>query len=116
MRKKMLVVVGIIIALAAIGRVAWFLSYELPETLAESRFDDYLNEMFKGAEVLGSHCPRRDSNANGYISCSARVREEGQCTSERMLAIECDSTITGGGCKPQQNVCTVAQAPMPSSR
>lgn len=72
-------------------------SFFFDERNGESELHDYLAKMYADKTVLGEDCVGRDTDGDGYVSCSARVR--GKDTPEETLALECAAGFMNSGCK-----------------
>ena len=77
------------------------------ERIAESELTEYLAKMYADKTVLGQDCVGRDTDGDGYVSCTARVK--GKDTPEETLALECASTLLNSGCKTRTGVIKMAQ-------
>lgn len=105
MRKK-LIITGVIAAmlLAVTGVIALtFKSFLFDERIAESELTEYLAAMYPDKTVLGKDCVGRDTDGDGYASCSARVKGPND-TAEQLLALECAVQVFSSGCKPRAEI------------
>ncbi|MDP3770745.1 MAG: hypothetical protein Q8R16_00405 [bacterium] len=82
-------------------------SYFFDERNGESELHDYLAKMYADKTVLGEDCVGRDTDNDGYVSCSARVK--GKDTPEETLALECAAGFMNSGCKTRQGVVKMTQ-------
>ncbi|MDO8598679.1 MAG: hypothetical protein Q7S02_01065 [bacterium] len=101
MRTK-LIVVGVIAAVVLVVVSVFFKSYLFDERFARSELSEYLTSMYADRVVLGTQCTGRDTDGDGYVSCTARVR--GKDSPEELLALECASDVFNSGCKPRIGV------------
>jgi prepilin-type N-terminal cleavage/methylation domain-containing protein len=62
---------------------------------AQDQVREFADDM--GLELVGATCQNVDSDANGYVSCTVRVREEGKT---KMLPLECATRFSfNEGCR-----------------
>ncbi|MBI4449497.1 hypothetical protein HY634_00380 [Candidatus Uhrbacteria bacterium] len=95
---KVWVLVGGALALVAtLVVLAAGKSYFFDERNAESELRDYLGTMYADKTVLGQDCVGRDTDGDGYVSCTARVK--GKDGPEETLALECAAGFMNSGCK-----------------
>ena len=76
----------------------------LHESAAESEVEVYVRKMFPSATLIGKSCVGGDSDGDGYVSCSANIRN--QDGSEQQLSLECAKWMTPflSGCKDKTGV------------
>lgn len=102
-KKRLLLIGGLILAIPLVLTLVWQGKGLLfDERFAESELRDYLAKMYADKSVLGQDCVGRDTDGDGYVSCTARVR--GKDGLEETLALECASTLLNSGCKTRVGV------------
>lgn len=89
-----IVAVGLTVVVLGAGK-----SYFFDERNAEAELRDYLAKMYADKQVPGQDCVGRDTDGDGYVSCTARVK--GATGPEETLVLECASGFTNSGCKPR---------------
>lgn len=100
MRKKVILIGALVLGIPLALTVLWKGKGLLfDERIAESELHDYLAKMYKDKEVLGEDCVGRDTDGDGYVSCTARVRGRDEKAQEETLALECASELLNSGCK-----------------
>jgi predicted sulfurtransferase len=100
MRKKVIFIGALVLGIPLVLTVLWKgKGFLFDERIAESELHDYLAKMYRDKEVLGEDCVGRDTDGDGYVSCTARVK--GKDGPEETLALECASELLNSGCKPR---------------
>lgn len=95
-------VVVVFVAAIALGFGGRACSYACDQRSAEGDLHEYLAKMFPDKTVLGASCVRMDSDGDGYVSCSARVKGSETNATEETLALECAGSFTmQSGCRLQ---------------
>lgn len=84
-------------------------SYFFDERNAEKELREYVAKMYADKIVLGQDCVGRDTDGDGYVSCSARVRGRDEKALEETLALECAAAFTNSGCKTRTGVVRMTQ-------
>lgn len=106
-KKKVLLFGGLVLAIPLVLTLVWQGKGLLfDERFAESELREYLAKMYADKQVLGQDCVGRDTDGDGYVSCTARVK--GKDGPEETLALECASTLLNSGCKPRIGILPTA--------
>lgn len=103
MRAKILLG-GIVAVVLIVVTLAAGKSYFFDERNAEKELREYIAKMYADKIVLGQDCVGRDTDGDGYVSCSARVRGRDEKALEETLSLECASDFTNSGCKTRTGV------------
>ncbi len=103
MKKKLAVIGGLILGVPLVLTLLWQgKGFLFDERIAESELREYVAKMYADKTVLGQDCVGRDTDGDGYVSCTARVK--GKDGPEETLALECTSQVLNSGCKPRIGV------------
>lgn len=100
--KKAVTLIEILVVIAIIAIVLavlfpLFFGASGNKTSSEDQMRQYLSTLYPNYEVVGISCTDRDTNANGYISCTATLKSP----DGRMLekSAECSSSMFNQGCR-----------------
>lgn len=105
MKKKLAIAGGLILGIPLILTLLWQgKGFLFDERVAESELREYLAKMYADKQVLGQDCVGRDTDGDGYVSCTARVRGRDAKAGEETLALECASEVMNSGCKPRLGI------------
>jgi len=100
---KVKALVGAVIALVvALIVLSAGKSYFFDQRNAEKELREYIAKMYADKTVLGEDCVGRDTDNDGYVSCTARVR--GKDGHEETLTLECAAGFLNNGCKTRTGV------------
>lgn len=108
MRKKLILggAIAAVLFVLAITIGVTFKSILFDERFAESELQEYLGKMYSDKTALGQDCVGRDTDGDGYVSCTARVKSKDN--PEETLALECASDLLNSGCKTRTGVIKMA--------
>jgi len=74
---------------------------------ASSYLGDYIQKFYPGAEVIASECQNKDSDGDGYVSCTVRLKEpldpqpepaHGEVVTKRRAVVYGDAKVVGVEC------------------
>lgn len=72
-------------------------------TSAEDQMREYLRVLYPGREIIGIACTARDTDLDGYVSCTATVdMDPGPAVQEKQIEAECSRQFMSfnEGCRP----------------
>ncbi len=88
-------ILGAVMALVVIigGLYGYFvLGNQLRSFRGETMSAKYLNKMYADYQVLGKNCQGEDTDSNGYITCNARIKQDGTGI-EKTITLQCPTLL-----------------------
>jgi hypothetical protein len=83
----------VVVLLSIAGLYAYFiLGNQLRSSRGEVMGGKYIAKMYADYSVLGKNCQGEDTDSNGYITCNARIKQDGTGV-EKTVTLQCPTLI-----------------------
>jgi hypothetical protein len=90
--KKIITVAGVTIIFVGFVYTYFIFGNQMRSSRGEVMSEKYIGKMYADYQVLGKSCQGEDSDNNGYITCNARIKQDGTGT-EKTVTLQCPTLI-----------------------
>ena len=83
----------VIVGLISFGLYSYFImGNQMRSSRATNKGGEYITKMYGDYAIAGENCQGEDSDANGYVTCNFRLREN-TTSVEKTITLQCPTFI-----------------------